>query len=139
MKYPDMITFFPETKTFHLNGGDISYIFFIDDDGALIHLYFGPHLESTDLRPLQDYRPLAFSPYHGEVLSTHSPDVLMQEYSSHGVGDYSPSAVIVHNAQGNSITSLHYVSHTIAAGKPTLSGLPATFALWISTMQQKRS
>ncbi|MBR6471313.1 MAG: alpha-galactosidase [Victivallales bacterium] len=123
-----MITFIPETKTFHLNAGDISYLFCIDDDGALVHLYFGPHLESADLRPLQDYRCLAFSPYHGEALSTHSPDVLMQEFPSHGVGDYSPSAVIVRNAQGNDITSLHYVSHTIEPGKSALPGLPATFA-----------
>ena len=123
-----MITFFPETRTFHLNAGDTSYIFYIDGDGALVHLYYGPHLESADLIPLQDYRPLAFSPYHGEALSTHSPDVLMQEYPNHGIGDYSPSAVVVRNTQGNDITVLRYVSHTITAGKPALSGLPATFA-----------
>ena len=123
-----MITFFPETRTFHLNAGDTSYIFYIDGDCAIVHLYYGPHLESADLIPLQDYRPLAFSPYHGEALSTHSPDVLMQEYPNHGIGDYSPSAVVVRNAQGNDITSLRYVSHTITAGKPALSGLPATFA-----------
>ncbi len=123
-----MITFFPETRTFHLNAGDTSYIFYIDGDGAIVHLYYGPHLESADLIPLQDYRPLAFSPYHGEALSTHSPDVLMQEYPNHGIGDYSPSAVVVRNTQGNDITVLRYVSHTITAGKPALSGLPATFA-----------
>ena len=123
-----MITFNAATQTFHLDAGDTSYLFYIDGDGSLTHLYYGPHLEPADLKPLQDLRCFAFAPYNLDASDTHSHDVLMQEYSNHGVGDYSPSAVIVRNAQGNDITGLRYVSHTITAGKPALSGLPATFA-----------
>ena len=123
-----MITFNAATQTFHLDAGDTSYLFYIDGDGSLTHLYYGPHLEPADLKPLQDLRCFAFAPYNLDASNTHSHDVLMQEYSNHGVGDYSPSAVIARNAQGDDITVLRYVSHAIAPGKPALPGLPATFA-----------
>jgi alpha-galactosidase len=52
---------------------------------------------------------------------------LPQEYPAYGKTDFRHPAYQVRIEDGNTITDLEYVNHTISKGKPKLEGLPATY------------
>lgn len=121
------ITFNAKTKTFKLDAGQSSYIFQIDHTGCPVHLYFGPHLETDDLGWLRRNKIRAFSPYPSGGVPTDSRDLLKQEYSTFGIGDFRVPSAQIRTATGHAVCDMRYCSHMIYPGKPSLSGLPATF------------
>lgn len=122
------ILFDEQHQVFHLQGGDLSYIFTILKNQQLGHIYVGKKLRHTEqLAAMIRYiwRPYGACVFEGD--SAFSLEYLPQEYPAYGTSDFRHPAYQIQNADGNTITNLIYLSHTITPGKPKLEGLPATY------------
>lgn len=119
------------TRIFTLTTDTTTYALRINEGGYPIHLYFGKKLPHT-----QGIQGLAFRGVY-DSLSPQSPfvddpcfslDIAPHEYPCTGSGDMRIAALSLRGPSGDCVTDMHYVSHRILNGKPTLPGLPATFA-----------
>ena len=125
-----MITFNKATQVFHLKNDRYSYVIQIERGKYLLHQYFG--------RPLHEFRGSAqrpaldrsFSPQPGayENERTFSLDVVPQELSTNGHGDFRIPSLDVALEDGTNVVELWYESYEIKKGKPKLAGLPALYA-----------
>ncbi|WP_139902953.1 alpha-galactosidase [Clostridium thermarum] len=121
------IMFNDETKTFHLQAGDSSYIFQIYRDGYLAHLYWGQKIRSNHLSRFIPYGRKPQAPTPDDPDETFSLDTLLQEYAAYGNSDFRSPAYQVQLENGSTITDLRYKSHRILKGKRVLEGLPGTY------------
>ncbi len=123
-----MIQYHESSKTFHLSNGKISYLMKLLPNDQVGQLYFGKAVhdcESFDHLLEMHHRPMTSWVFEGNNL--FSLDHTRQEYPSYGTTDYRHPAIEVVQPNGSRITNLTYVSHTVSAGKPSLTGLPATY------------
>ena len=124
------ITFDQQHHVFKLDTSVSTYAFMVYQENYLVHLYYGAKLPDTDLSYLM-YRGKfdSLSPYNPKVEDLFfSPDIQPFEYPTNGAGDFRISALSVRGGSGDAVTDIRYVSHKIYDGKPSLPGLPATFA-----------
>jgi len=91
------------SRTFRLDGGNISYVFGINERGELQTVYWGRRLLADDVLP-----PVHALPGHPFGMTT-TP----QEYSGWGGGLFTEPALKVTFADGNRDLVLHYVSYSI--------------------------
>jgi alpha-galactosidase len=121
------ITFHSETKLFHLQAKDTSYVLKIERDGYLLHLYWGKKIKDYQhSNPIQLLdRGFSGNPYKED--RAFSLDTLPQEYPQYGNTDYRKPAFHVQLENGSTVSDLRYDSHKITKGKPSLEGLPATY------------
>ena len=122
------IYFEPQSQTFHLTNGKISYLMKVMPNGQLGQLYFGKavrHRASFDHLFEMTTRSMTACVYEDD--DSFSLDHVKQEYPSYGTGDFRCPAVRILQANGSDITNFTYVSHAITPGKPALEGLPATY------------
>ena len=122
------ILYHPSSKTFHLTNGRLSYIFQILRNGNLGQLYFGKAVrDREEFGHLLEcnHRPMTAYVYEGD--KRFSMDHIKREYPTYGTGDFSAPAIELVEPNGNRVIDLQYVSHTVTAGKPALTGLPATY------------
>ncbi|MBR3304931.1 MAG: alpha-galactosidase [Christensenellaceae bacterium] len=103
--------------TFHLTGGNTSYVVHIDSERDLLGLYWGPALNNADITyDEHDYMPGA---------SFDLPASLKPfEIPTPGNGYYGTPALRIRNEYGDDITELKVVSFETYKGKRPLSGLP---------------
>lgn len=121
------IKYHQTSQEFHLYNDHISYIIKVLRNGQLGQLYFGARVpDRGDHGYLVEngYRPMMSYVYDDYGFSLGN---VKQEYPSYGTSDYRMPAVELEQPNGSTVTNFHYVSHQISAGKPTLSGLPATY------------
>ena len=117
-----------ETKEFHLQAKDVSYIFNILRNNQLGHLYYGKklrHRDSFNHLYREEFRDNSTHVFEGD--QTFSLDQLKQEFPAYGTSDFREPAYQVLQENGSRITNFEYKSHTIYNGKPKLKGLPATY------------
>ena len=122
------ILYHPSSKTFHLTNGRLSYIFQILRNGNLGQLYFGKAVrDREEFGHLLEcnHRPMTAYVYEGD--KRFSMDHIKREYPTYGTGDFSAPAIELVEPNGNRVIDLQYVSHTVTASKPALTGLPATY------------
>ena len=122
------IIFHESSKTFHLYNNEISYIMCVLPNGHLGNLYFGKRIhDREDFSHLLEMkqRPMTACVYEGN--RKFSLEHLKLEYPVYGSSDYRYPAVEILQENGSRISDFTYVSYTIAAGKPKLQGLPATY------------
>ncbi|MBS4175131.1 alpha-galactosidase [Bacillus sp. FJAT-49736] len=122
------IYFNPNTKEFHLQGGDISYIFTVLKNNQLGHLYFGKKIRQRDSFQhllTMESRGMTACVFEGD--SSFSLDTIKQEYPCYGTTDFREPAYHILQEDGSRITNFEYISHKIFTGKPKLDGLPATY------------
>ena len=102
-----------------------------DDYGVLLHTYYGKRTEITDYSYLIQRRDHGFSgsPYELENDRTYSLDVLPQEYSCFGSGDYRESALDIRYQNGARALELRFCGYEIREGKYEIPGLPAVYAM----------
>lgn len=108
-----------------------SYQMKVDSLGTLLHTYYGRRIDETDMSYQISHADRGFSgnPYEmGKTNKTYSLDVLPQEYSCFGTGDYRAAALRVQNADGSQAVQLRMVNFEIFPGKYHLDGLPAVYA-----------
>lgn len=116
-------------KTFKLDTKNTSYIFsVVDNDGFLIHLYYGDKINSADIAHVTRMYEYPFYPGKSERERCSYMDFQKFEYPGHNVGDYREDCISVRDKNGNFAVNLKYVDYKIESGKPALKGLPATFA-----------
>lgn len=101
----------------------------IDRLGFLRHLYYGSSTGVQDMSyQFYDF-DYAFSgnPVEYRRERTLSLDIIPQEYTSFGVGDYRLNSIAVVNADGSRAARFQYVSHEIRKGKYAIPELPAVY------------
>ena len=118
-----------ETKVFTLKTKGSEYQIQVGDYGILYHLYYGAPIGGTEAVDQVIYaeRGASGNPYEAGDRRPFSLDLLPQEYSTCGNGDYRLGAIEVEHADGSNVLDLRYVSHQIFQEKYSLSGMPAMF------------
>lgn len=125
------ITFDNENKVFKLDTENSTYAMHIYRSGQIISLHYGAYVPDTDLVYLMQ-REIACSSFSPKVYGINgwsfSPDMTPFEYPTAGIGDYRLTALSIEAPDGSGVTDMRYVSHKIYSGKPSIDGLPATYA-----------
>ncbi|MDE7245849.1 MAG: alpha-galactosidase, partial [Oscillospiraceae bacterium] len=114
-----------------MHTGHSTYQMKVDELGTLLHTYYGSRIDETDMSYQIGYIDRGFSgnPYEkGKTDKTYSLDVLPQEYSCFGNGDYRISALRVQTSDGSQAVRLKVTGMDVFRGKYGLEGLPAVYA-----------
>ena len=112
--------------TFALTNTHFSYVFRASPEGILEHLHYGGALSDPLNAPCHHRRILRHVASNFQGKPNYSFSDTPQEYPSFGTSDYRFPAFHGRNANGNSVFSLHYVSHRIIKTKPLIEGLPSS-------------
>jgi alpha-galactosidase len=120
------ITFAPETRTFHLSTPTMSYLLQVGPLDQLLHLGWGPVLQTWAGANAPRTVDRAFSPNPGAD-RTLSFDTLPQEYPTAGRTDFRVPALDLRHANGARQADLSYQGHRIVGGKPAIPGLPSAY------------
>ncbi len=124
------IQFDAEHRVFRLDSETTSYVLSIEQHGYLLHLYYGAKIPDTDLTYLAYTFPQNST--HPVVNEGERPyfskDIDRMEYACEGCGDMRQAALSIRRSTGTVDTDIQYVSHKIYAGKPRITGQPATYA-----------
>lgn len=124
------ITFDKSRQIFHLQTQNVSYVMKVAFDRYLLHLYWGQRIEDAtalDYLMEQTDERLAFYPVAPKT-ENFCLGMAPQEVPVYGSGDYRGPAVECRLENGSEVLALWYKSHEILKGKPSLPGLPATYA-----------
>lgn len=119
-----------ENKIFTLQTKSTSYQMKVDYYGLLIHTYYGKKIPVADMSyNIENGYYLSFSPYDAIAMpwNPHSVDILPQEISTFGNGDFRDSAINLRQADGSLGLELRYDSYKIEKGKYSLKGLPSFY------------
>lgn len=116
-----------EKKIFTLDTGHSSYQMAVSGYNVLLHTYYGKNIGTADMRYLTRFISRSFSgdSYEQERNRGFSLDLLPQEYSGFGVGDFRVSSVCTIAENGSRSVDLRYVSSRVYCGKKKLPGLPS--------------
>jgi len=113
---------------FKLDTKETSYVIgVVDSEQFLGHIYYGKRLNDYRLAHVLRVKEAPFVPSANNRDRGSFLDSFPMEYPAGGLGDYRESCVSIETRGGNMGLSLTYVSHKISEGKPSLSGLPASF------------
>ena len=117
-------------KIFTLQTANSSYQMKVSEYGLLLHTYYGKPIPIEDMSYTFTGDCLSFSPYDAlpeDRWDPHSVDILPQEISTFGNGDFRESALNVRQADGSLGLELRYHSYSFESGKYSLEGLPAFY------------
>ena len=123
------ITYNETTKVFVLRTQNSMYQMQIGKYDTLVHLYYGADIGDTEAthRIVCLDRGFSGNPYEAGEDRTFSLDVLPQEYSGYGNGDYRINSLEVQHEDGSDAVHLRYESYRMEKGKYSLKGLPAMY------------
>ncbi|MEH2930020.1 alpha-galactosidase [Candidatus Ventrimonas sp. KK005] len=123
------IKFNPQSRVFTLRTCSTMYQMQIERYDTLVHLYYGADLGNTEVvhRIVNLDRGFSGNPYEAEDDRRFSLDVLPQEYTAEGNGDYRIQGIEIRHTDGSNCLQLKYCSHQILPGKYRLPGLPSLF------------
>ena len=120
-----------KNRIFTLHTKNTTYQMKADHLGTLLHTYYGQRIDDSDMSYLIVKKDRGFSgnPYEcGKEDKAYSLDLLPQEYSCYGTGDYRISALKIQNEDGSCAVSLTYQGYQVHKGvKYALPGLPAVY------------
>ena len=124
------ISFREDTKVFTLHTKTSMYQMQVGQYGTLLHLYYGADLGDAWVnRSIVNLdRGFSGNPYEADRDRKFSLDVLPQEYTAEGNGDYRIQGIEAEHEDGSHVLQLKYHCHTVRKGKYALAGLPAMFA-----------
>lgn len=116
-----------KSKIFQINTRNTSYMMGIYAGKHLLHLHYGKKVEDTDCRYLfrREETPEALHSLKRAAVTFFNTAHF--EYPAYGTGDCRTTCLCVRTEGGHRVCELHYDSHRIYRGKPTLKGMPATF------------
>ncbi len=122
------IAYYSDQQLFHLQAKDCSYVFQVQKNQQLSHLYWGRSLHNpVDAVSLLTIEGRPFSTQLDPDDQGFTTEFLPQEYPAFGSGDFRQPAYEAEWSSGSRITELQYQGHEILAGKPKLPGLPAVY------------
>lgn len=125
-------------KLFTLHTQNSTYQMKVDAQGTLVHTYYGSKIDETDMsyRIYSQDRGFSGNPYAmGDVDRAYSTDLLPQEYSCFGTGDFRISGLNVRNQDGSKGCELRFQKAIVEEGKYALDGLPAVYAEKAETLK----
>jgi alpha-galactosidase len=108
------VRFIEAKKIFVLDAGNISYVFGINDENMLQHIYWGKHVWRDD-----DFAPAQSLPEWAafDLTTTTTP----QEYPGWGAGLFVEPSLKITFPDGNRDLILHYVDHKIDGNRLTIN------------------
>lgn len=121
------ITWNDSKKIFYITTKSSTYQMKVDPYNYLVHTYYGSRIDDTDMYTQLMFADRGFSgnPYEvGKHDRAYSLDVLPQEYSCFGTGDYRVTSLRVKEETGNQTITLKYVKHAFHEGFHKINGLP---------------
>ena len=121
------ITWNDSKKIFYITTKSSTYQMKVDPYNYLVHTYYGSRIDDTDMYTQLMFADRGFSgnPYEvGKHDRAYSLDVLPQEYSCFGTGDYRVTSLRVKEETGNQTIALKYVKHAFHEGFHKINGLP---------------
>ena len=123
------ITFNEKSKVFCLTTKNSMYQMQVGAHDTLLHLYYGANVGDTEItyRIISLDRGFSGNPYEAGDDRTFSMDVLPQEYSGYGNGDYRINGLELRHEDGSDAVHLRYESYEIRPGKYSITGMPALF------------
>lgn len=123
------ITYNERTRVFTLRTKNTMYQMQVREYDTLIHLYYGADIGDTEAthRIVCLDRGFSGNLYEAGDDRTFSLDVLPQEYSGYGNGDYRINSLEAEHEDGSDAVHLRYEDYQIQEGKYSLTGLPAMF------------
>ena len=118
-----------QAKLFTIQTKNTTYQMKVDQYRVLLHTYYGPRIQGQDLSELIQRTDRSFSPNPSEagMDRTYSLDVMPQEYSTCGVGDFRLPSIELELPRGSHTCDLRYCGFQMEQGKYALDGLPAFF------------
>ena len=125
-----MIVLDQENRVFTLHTLNTTYQMKADQYNVLLHTYYGSRLEDCDFSALIRCDDRSFTPNPSEAGNNrnYSLDVMPQEYSTCGVGDFRLPAIELELANGSHTADLRYEGFRLEKGKYTLEGLPGFYS-----------
>ncbi|MCF0106914.1 MAG: alpha-galactosidase, partial [Holdemanella sp.] len=116
-------------RTISLNTKNTTYQMKINEYNFLIHTYYGKRISDADMSYLYKDIDRACAGQPDEVCPERvvSFNILPQEFTGYGVGDYRVNSIAVKNPDGSYAADFRYVGHRIESGKYSIPGLPATY------------
>lgn len=122
-----MIVIDQKNRIYTLHTLHTSYQMKADQYDVLLHTYYGPKIENCDLSGLIQCGGRSFSPNPNEAGRNrdYSLDIMPQEYSTCGVGDFRLSSMELELPNGSHTADLRYEGFRLEKGKYELEGLPA--------------
>ena len=123
------IVYDQEKNTLTLMTENTGYQMQIDGLGFLRHLHYGRRTGMQDMSYQYYAWDYAFSgnPTEFRRERTFSLDIVPQEFTSCGVGDYRLNSIAVVNADGSRTACFKYAGHEIRKGKYAIPELPAAY------------
>ena len=123
------IVYDQEKSTLTLMTENTGYQMQIDGLGFLRHLHYGRRTGMQDMSYQYYAWDYAFSgnPTEFRRERTFSLDIVPQEFTSCGVGDYRLNSIAVVNADGSRTACFKYAGHEIRKGKYAIPELPAAY------------
>lgn len=116
-------------RAFKLDTDRTSYVIMVvDEEGFLGHAYYGERIEDTDLAYTLNIDEYPWVPSKTPRDRSSFMDHFHTEYPGNDVGDYREGAISVRRFDNTSAVNLVYDGYRIYPGKPSIPGLPATFA-----------
>ena len=114
---------------FSLHTKHSTYQMKVNHLGILLHQYYGEKIESEDMCYCFAGEDIGFSgnPYDAGEDRTFSLDIVPQEYTGDGVGDYRINSIAVKYADGSQGLDLRFQGYQIVEGKYALPGMPAMY------------
>lgn len=123
------INYNEDTKVFTLRTKNSMYQMQVMEYETLVCLYYGADIGDTEAshRIVCLDRGFSGNPYEAGGDRTFSLDVLPQEYSGYGNGDYRINGIEVGHEDGSDAVHLRYETCRMMKGKYSLEGLPCMF------------
>lgn len=120
-----MINFNEKEKIFTIQTKNSTYQMKVDDYNFLLHTYYGNKIEDFNADYLMTKREVSFSgnPWENKERN-FSLDILPQEFSSCGVGDYRINSIHLVNDDGNRAFSPTFNSFEIIDGVKNIENMP---------------
>lgn len=125
-----MIIHNEQNQTFTLLTRNTMYQMKVDRYRVLLHTYYGPPADAdSDFSDFIQCADHSFSPNPNEAGNdrTYSLDVMPQEYSTCGVGDFRLPSIELELPNGSRSADLRYLRYELQKGKYSLPGLPAFY------------
>lgn len=111
-------------KTIHLQGKDISYIIFENEDGEILHFYFGKKIADCDYSLMTE----EWKEIWGFATNEFPLDIYPQEYPAYGLSDLRNPAYQVINKYKNPTSHLKVKEYKIHNGIPSkIDGMPCLY------------